>query len=124
MASLMDKYFWWLPLGRVPEISAPDLKRAISRTRNRPQLLDVRTRKEWQEAAIKGSVLMPIGILRSHIDALPFDRSRPVVAICRSAHRSIPAVRLLRLAGYEDVCHLKGGMLAWQSYNYPVISED
>jgi len=122
--SWVDKYLWWLPLGSVPEISAPDLKRAISRTRKRPQLLDVRTRREWEEACIKGAVLMPVGILKSRIEALPFDRRQPVVAICRSAHRSIPAVRLLRLAGYEDVCHLKGGMLAWQSYNYPVISED
>jgi rhodanese-related sulfurtransferase len=123
MASFVDKYFWWLPLGHVPEITPEELKREISRTRNRPQLLDVRTRKEWREAAIKNSVLVPVSILKSRINALPFDKKKPVVCICRSAHRSIPAVRLLRLAGYENVRHLKGGMLAWQARNYHVIED-
>lgn len=121
MGRLLDKYFWWLPLGSVPEVSAVDLQRELARTRNRPQLLDVRTRPEWQQAAIRGAVLIPVGALARELDRLPFDRSRPVVAICRSAHRSIPAVRLLRNAGYEDVRQLQGGMLAWQARGFPVI---
>ena len=121
MSSFVDRYLWWLPLGAVPEVSAQDLKREISKTRGRPQLLDVRTDYEWRQAAIKGTLLVPVSILKSQVNALPFDRSKPVVAICRSAHRSIPAVRLLRNAGYSDVRQLEGGMLSWQSLNYPVI---
>ncbi len=121
MSQFIDKYLWWLPLGSVPEVSAEDLKREISKTRGRPQLLDVRTDHEWRQGAIKGVLLMPVSTLKGQIEALPFDRSKPVVAICRSAHRSIPAVRILRQAGYEDVRQLKGGMLAWQSLNYPIV---
>ncbi len=117
----MDKYFWWLPMGPVPEVSAEDLKREISRTRARPQLLDVRTDAEYRQGAIKGAVLMPISSLKGRVQQLPFDRSKPVVAICRSAHRSIPAVRILHNAGFADVRQLSGGMLAWQYRNYPVI---
>jgi rhodanese-related sulfurtransferase len=36
-----------------------------------------------------------------------------VVAICLTAHRSIPAVRLLRARGFE-AAQLAGGMLAWR----------
>ena len=121
MSAFLDRYFWWLPLGPVPEVSAQDLKREISKTRARPQLLDVRTDREWREGAIKGTVLVPVGLLKNQVDKLPFDRSKPIVAICRSAHRSIPAVRLLRSAGYTDVRQLQGGMLSWQGLNYPII---
>jgi rhodanese-related sulfurtransferase len=121
MISFMDHYFWWLPFGSVPEVTAQDLKREISKTRLRPQLLDVRTDREWREGAIKGAVLVPIVILNSQVKALPFDRTKPVVAICRSAHRSISAVRILRNAGFQDVRQLQGGMLTWQSLNYPTI---
>ncbi len=121
MSSFVDRYFWWLPVGSVPEVSAQDLKREISKTRNRPQLLDVRTANEWRQGAIKGAVLVPVSTLKNQIGALPFDRSKPVVAICRSAHRSISAVRLLRNAGYSNVRQLQGGMLSWQGLNYPIV---
>lgn len=121
MGSLLDDFFWWLPFGTVPEVSVEDLKREIARTRDRPQLLDVRTDHEWRQGAIKGAVLVPISILRSQMHLLPFDKSKPVVAICRSAHRSIPAVRLLLKAGYSDVRQLQGGMRAWEQRNYPTV---
>lgn len=121
MSEFIDKYLWWLPVGSVPEVTAQDLKKEISKTRARPQLLDVRTVHEWQQGAIKGVLLIPVSTLKSQIKALPFDRTKPIVAICRSAHRSIPAVRLLRDAGYTDVRQLQGGMMAWQSLNYPTV---
>jgi rhodanese-related sulfurtransferase len=43
-----------------------------------------------------------------------------VVAICASAHRSVPAVRLLRAAGYKNAMQLKGGMLSWIAARQPI----
>jgi len=120
MSTFMDKYFWWLPMGSVPEVSARDLQTEITKARGSLQILDVRTSAEYAQGAIRGALLMPIGTLKNRIDALPYDRSKPVIAICRSAHRSIPAVRLLRAAGYSDVRQLQGGMLSWQALNYPI----
>ena len=111
-------------MGAVPEVTAQDLKKEIFKTRAQPQLLDVRTDLEWRQGAIKGTVLMPVSSLKSQVEALPFDRSKPVVAICRSAHRSVPAVRILRNAGYLDVRQLSGGMLAWQKLNYPIVKSN
>ena len=122
MGAIIDKYFWWLPVGSVPELSAQDLKKEISKTRARPQLLDVRTEMEWRQGAIKDVFLMPVSTLKSQVETLPFDRTKPVIAICRSAHRSIPAVRILRDAGYLNVRQLQGGMLAWQKLNYPIVN--
>ena len=120
MSVFMDRFFWWLPIGTVPEVSAQDLKAEIEKAKGGLQILDVRTAREWRQGAIKGALLVPLNRLKDEIRTLPYDRAKPVVAICRSAHRSIPAVRLLRAAGYEDVRQLQGGMLAWQALDFPV----
>lgn len=44
----------------------------------------------------------------------------PVLLDVRSAHRSPPAVRLLRRAGV-DARQLAGGMLAWRHAGKPVV---
>ncbi|HHK73547.1 MAG TPA: rhodanese-like domain-containing protein [Rhizobiales bacterium] len=123
MTDFMTKYFWWLPFGSVPELGPEELARIVNkRTRKAPQLLDVRTAQEWNQGHIKNTLNVPIGALKGQIKALPFDKSRPVYAICRSAHRSIPAVRLLQLAGYRDVQQLRGGMSAWEQRGFPVLT--
>ena len=102
----------WLPIGRVPEIKAKALQEALADS-NPPRILDVRSNAEWQKSRITGAVNIPITELGSRIGELPFDRNDPIVAICLSAHRSIPAVRLLKQNGYGNVRQLRGGMLSW-----------
>ncbi len=110
---------WWLPFGKVPEIQAAPLLEAL-RGRVPPQILDVRTAAEWKSSRIEGSVNVPVTELKSRLDTLGLDPDRPVVAICRSAHRSIPAVRLLRERGFRDARQLAGGMKAWWAADLPV----
>lgn len=110
---------WWLPFGRVPELSAVELSVRLSE--HQVQLLDVRTQAEWRSGHIEGALNHPIQELARALEALPFAREDPVIAICRSAHRSIPAVRLLRRAGYEQAMQLAGGMNAWLAASLPVV---
>ena len=111
---------WWLPFGRVPELTAVELSTQL--VEQRVQLLDVRTEAEWRAGHIEGALNHPIQELGRVIDALPFAREDPVIAICRSAHRSIPAVRLLRRAGFEHAMQLAGGMNAWLAASLPVVT--
>ena len=123
MSDVFLKYFWWLPFGSVPGLNAEELARIINkRGRKAPQLLDVRTAQEWNHGHIKNTLNVPIGTLKSQMQALPFDKSQPVYAICRSAHRSIPAVRLLQMNGYTDVKQLEGGMTAWERRGFPTLN--
>jgi rhodanese-related sulfurtransferase len=108
---------WWLPFGRVPEIAARRLAMDLDGAPP-PQLLDVRTEGEFRRGHLRGALSVPIAGLPSRLPSLALDRARPVVAICLTAHRSIPAVRLLREAGY-DAAQLRGGMLAWRAAGYP-----
>jgi rhodanese-related sulfurtransferase len=109
---------WWFPFGDVPEIEAEELGRRL-RGPLPPQLLDVRTRSEWDKGHIARSLNVPIQELSSRISSLELDRARPIVAICLSGHRSIAAVRLLSRRGYAEVQQLGGGMLAWRRRRLP-----
>ena len=114
----LEKWFWWVPFGRVPELSATELHNQI-KSDNAPQLLDVRTRAEWERGHITGAVHVPITEFRRRLPAVQIDATRPIVAICLSAHRSIPAVRLLQQQGFQHVYQLSGGMLAWWRARLP-----
>lgn len=107
------RLFDWLPLGSVPEIDAQALEQQL-RDGAAPQIIDVRTELEWKLSRIAGAVCVPVTQLEARLASLALDKSRPVIAICRSAHRSIPAVRLLRAKGF-DAYQLRKGMQAWWS---------
>lgn len=110
--------FWWLPFGQVPEINADELNARLA-GRTRLRIIDVRSGAEWRRSHIPGAVSVPINELKARIASLRLDAQQPIVAICLSAHRSIPAVRLLQAQGFENTVQLKGGMLAWWNKNYP-----
>jgi rhodanese-related sulfurtransferase len=112
---------WWLPFGRVPEISARELNDLLKD--GGAQLIDVRTPAEFAMGHVAGARNVPIYSLRRTLPSLALDPSRPIVAICATAHRSPPAVRLLRAAGYENAVQLKNGMLSWYAANLPSSRE-
>lgn len=112
----LKKLFWWLPFGRVAEIDAEALHDRLDS--EQIQLLDVRTDAEWRQGHIQGAVHAPITSLSRRLPELELDKDKPVVAICLSAHRSIPAVRLLEREGFREVCQLEGGMLAWRARGF------
>jgi rhodanese-related sulfurtransferase len=117
----LKERLWWVPFGRVPEISAFELNERLSGN-HPPQLVDVRSGAEWRRSHIEGAINVPIQELRARTPELQLDPGRPVVAICLTAHRSIPAVRLLRARGFDDAVQLQGGMLAWWREAFPARS--
>lgn len=107
----------WLPLGRVPEVAANKLQKELDA--GTVQLLDVRTEREFRHSHIPGARHLAIQhFTRAAVEQSGLDPQRPVVAICLSAHRSIPAVRRLRQMGYE-ARQLRGGMRAWWRAGLP-----
>ena len=108
---------WWLPFGRVPEISARELDDLLRN--GGAQLIDVRTPVEFAVGHVAGAHNVPIYSLRRALPSLGLDPGRPIVAICATAHRSPPAVRLLHAAGYENAMQLKNGMLSWYAAKLP-----
>ena len=107
---------WTKMAGPAPEIPPAELD---ARMQAGPiQIVDVRTAPEYRASRIEGAVHVPINRLAKDLDALDLDPAVPVVTICLTAHRSIPATRLLRRHGY-DVVQLAGGMSAWRKAKLP-----
>ena len=80
------------------------------------QLIDVREVDEWEAGRIEGALHIPIGELGDRVGEI--DKSRPVVAVCRSGARSKKVVDALRSRGY-DAENLVGGMQAWEHAGLP-----
>ena len=123
MDALLDRLlrlFWWWPFGAVPELSVSQLDAMRRNASAAPQMIDVRNDMEWRSGHIRDAIHVPITELDSRIAGLKLDPARPIIAICRAAHRSVPAVRLLRRHGFGNACQLQGGMLAWQRSGLPV----
>lgn len=116
--SFFSKITKWIPLGRVNEVTAELLTEKLNS--DDVQVIDVRTPSEWKLSAIKGSINLPITRFnKSTVDTLNLDKRKLTVAICLSAHRSIPAVRVLKEIGFNNAAQLKGGMKSWWSLKLP-----
>lgn len=85
------------------------------------QLLDVRTKEEWDEGHLKGAKLVTLseeGFAEKAKAVL--DPKKPVVIYCRSGNRSATAAKLLRDAGFTKVFDMAGGIFTWQRNGKPV----
>ena len=83
------------------------------------QVLDVREDSEWLDGRIEGALHIPLGELPGRLGEL--DRSRPVVAVCRSGNRSGVAVEYLARAGFS-AHNVDGGMRQWARAGLPVTT--
>jgi rhodanese-related sulfurtransferase len=105
-----------------PAVAAPvKIEQAEKQLASGAQLLDVRTKDEWNEGHMKGATLVTVteeGFLDKAKAAL--DPKKGVVVYCKSGRRSAMAVELLRTAGFI-VYDLDGGITAWKAAGKPVV---
>jgi len=76
-----------------------------------PLILDVRTAGEYAQAAVPGTINIPLGELRTRLGELPQDKE--IWVHCGVGQRSYYAVRILRQHGFR-VRNLSGGL---RTYN-------
>jgi rhodanese-related sulfurtransferase len=116
--SILKLFSLWLPFENVPEMNAKEVYKRLKT--NDIQIVDVRSKMEWNKSHIEGSLNLPITSLSiDTIKQLELSRDVTIVVICLSAHRSIPGVRKLNQFGFEDVYQLEGGMLSWWQSKLP-----
>jgi len=112
---------WWLPLGSVPEIEAQELAQRL-KVEPELQLVDVRSESEYASGHIRGARSVPIQNFRKTYPSLGLDPGQPVMVVCLSSHRSLPAVRLLNNDGYDSY-QLANGMNAWLREGLPTVTD-
>jgi hydroxyacylglutathione hydrolase len=101
-----------LPVSRITQMSAAELHARLDRS-ERPQVVDVRTRREWQGGHIDGAVNVPVGDLPQRASELPRDAA--VAVICEGGFRSSLASSLLERAGMKDIINVTDGMAAFRA---------
>ena len=78
---------------------------------DRPVLLDVRERWEFELARIEGSKLVPMSELEQRFSEL--DPAAETVVICHHGLRSAYVTQALNRAGFSKVINLEGGLEAY-----------
>jgi rhodanese-related sulfurtransferase len=69
------------------------------------QLVDVRSREEFDQGHLPGAKNLPVDVLAGRTRELG-SKDKPVVVYCRSGARSGRAASLLRAAGFKKVVNL------------------
>ncbi|MFG2142668.1 rhodanese-like domain-containing protein [Streptomyces sp. NPDC048696] len=82
-------------------------------------LVDVRETPEWNAGHASGALHLPLSRLVAGASLPAAAQGRPVVAICRSGHRSRQAAKLLTGRGVQAT-DVTGGMTAWAREGLPV----
>ncbi|HHY0839024.1 TPA: MBL fold metallo-hydrolase [Bacillus thuringiensis] len=81
------------------------------------KVIDVRSKKEWEEGHLHDAIHITLGNLFEKIDSIPKDC--PIVLQCRTGLRSAIAASILQKAGIKEVVNLKGGFLEWKKFGLP-----
>lgn len=90
----------------------PEKAKDIVDTQSGYIILDVRTKKEFDEGHIPGAVLIPYDELAFRAEAELPNKSQKLLLYCRSGRRSAIAANMLIDIGYTDVLDF-GGIIDW-----------
>lgn len=87
-----------------------------------PLIIDVREPSEFNGdiGHIKGSILVPLSKLATHMSEYDGYKGRKIITVCRAGVRSTTAVAILNALNFSDVHNLKGGMTEWVRHGFPV----
>lgn len=99
------------PIG-LKEYDPGEFKMKIDEGNHR--VIDVRTKSEYRRDHISEAELIPLRNLRRI--AHEMNRSRSYLLVCATGHRSRAAASIMLKNGFKGVGHLKGGMMAWHTY--------
>jgi rhodanese-related sulfurtransferase len=89
--------------------------------RDAARIIDVREPDEFtgELGHIPGAELVPLATVER--TAAAWDRTAPLIVVCRSGGRSGRAAQALIRAGFHRVMNLAGGMLAYRAAGLPVV---
>ena len=99
-----------VPGSDLPSINVDELARRLD-SGNPVTLIDVRQPEEHAEAAIRGSILIPLNELPQRLDEIP--RGGEILVHCKAGGRSARAVAFLQQNGFPEAVNVTGGMDAW-----------
>jgi thioredoxin len=105
------------------DVSATEFQSQLSSAEDK-QIVDVRTSDEYTKGHIEGAILADISSNLFQEVTSKLDKNKPVFVYCLSGGRSSSAASQLQQMGFKSITNLSGGMLAWQSANLPISTQE
>ena len=73
-------------------------------------IIDVRSRREFRENHLNGSINIPLPDIKRKIELYAREKDKKILVCCQSGIRSARAVEILEDLGYINAYNLKGGI--------------
>lgn len=85
-------------------------------------VIDVREPNEFAKSHIENAINIPLDGIESKLPSLEKHKTSPMVVVCQTGSRSVPACKTLTKAGFEQVFSMTGGMQSWEENKLPIRS--
>ena len=83
-------------------------------------IVDVRDPHEYIKGHIENSINLPLGKFSETLGSLEQYKKQPIIVVCQSGTRSVPACKTLTKADFEQVFNIIGGMQSWEDNKLPM----
>ncbi len=104
---------------RYQAVTASQAKKMIQT--KRLLLLDVRTQQEYQAGHLENAALIPVQILKNHLEKLIPYKNEPILIYCASGNRSTVASKILIDEGFTNIINMRYGIREWAQKKYRII---
>ena len=83
-------------------------------------IIDVREPHEFIKGHIENAINTPLSKLADRLNQFNQQKDIPVIVVCQTGSRSVPACKTLIKSGFNDVYNITGGMQAWEDSKLPI----
>lgn len=83
-------------------------------------IVDVREPHEFTKGHIENAINLPLAKLTEDTGTLEKYKDQPVIVVCQTGTRSIPACKALTKAEFNQVFNIIGGMQSWEDNKLPI----
>ena len=118
--ALVGSLYAWaaagLPADHLRQLSSTELQDKL-RDKEDAILVDVRAPGEYESEHISSAINIPVAELRTRHEEL--DKSKPVILMCSTGHRSSLGASILLMNDFEKVYNVAGGMTGYLAAGLP-----
>lgn len=83
-------------------------------------VIDVREPNEFLKSHIENAINIPLDKLEEKLPSLEKHKTHPLIVVCQTGARSVPACKTLTKADFALVFHMQGGMQSWEENKLPI----
>jgi len=109
---------WGAPLETVTSITSEQMKEEIEKG---VAILDVRKPAEWAFSHLKNARFVPLAEMPHNLNSL--DKSKQYIVHCGGGYRSMIAISLMKLKGFNNLINIYGGFGAMQHAGLELVTE-